>query len=527
MTDEDFQTLLGLIADESSQAEIFETLDPEALSAEQREEIGLFLRAQALIRAEVGGEEAFSRRVMAWADKTAGFTQRVMDVQQSRVKPVRWQRILPWSLAAAASIAALVSWWPVGSEQAGQTLAELGAVGVLVDEVQAQFSEGRSPVKSGFAAGLYELEQGLAHLRLVNGTDIVLKAPVKFEIENAMRVRLRAGDMRVVVPEMAQGFIVATEGVDYLDLGTEFGVSASPDGKTSAMHVFDGQVDVMQSGKKIESVTLGQGVAFAAGELKSAPAPEPGRYPSANEIGLRRWELLSAQWRRDPSLVAYYSFEKNEAQPTQLRDVKAHGTPLHAEIQGPRWVSGRWAGKQALFFDQNEDHVALTVPGEFASFTVAMWVLLDRLDFANNALFASDGWDPGDFHMNLTSAGKPFGGMWPRTEYPRLNTHPVQLGVWTLVVMSVDGPGKSSRAWVNGRLSTDGHIIPPVQMLTPGTCRIGSCLTSPREGNPVRTIRGRVDEVLIWSRAMDGTEVSRLYEEGRSSLLETVAQKRE
>lgn len=208
------------------------------------------------------------------------------------------------------------------------------AVAVLVDELDASFADGRSPQKTGFAPGPYKLENGLAHVRMINGTDLVLKAPVAFHIDDPMRVRLQTGDMRVVVPDTAHGFIVATDGVDYQDLGTEFGVSAGESG-TSQMHVFDGQVDVLKTdGTKIESVTLGQTVAFAQGNLSAAPAPEKDKFPSASEIGMRRWLQLSQGWRDDPTLLCYYSFQKNPESPRELQDIKTSGVPLAAQVSG-------------------------------------------------------------------------------------------------------------------------------------------------------------------------------------------------
>ncbi len=521
MTDTDFQQMLELLADEPPAVEVFEQLDPEALTVSQRRELALFLRAQARLQHEIEGGDAFAHRVMSWAQgQNEAFTAQVMRAHQPAPRR-NWRTLLPWALATAACVVAALSWWPTpGSTRRAANEGD-GAVAVLVDEVQARFQSSHAPQQSGFAPGHYTLEEGLAHLRMVNGTDLVLKAPMTFEIENAMRVRLRHGDMRVVVPEMAKGFIVATQAVDYQDLGTEFGVSAADDGKASSMHVFDGQVDVLKDGAKMNSVTLGQSVAFADGKLTAAPAPAPDRYPSANELGRRRWQLLSQQWRRDPSLVAYYAFERQAQQPHVLADVKTQGQPLPGTIHGARWVSGRWPGTGALFFDRDDDYVEVEIPGEHTAFTVAAWLLLDRLEFQNNAIFASDGWEQGDFHMNLTAYGKPFGGAWPRSKAVWDERKALQPGVWTLVVLTVDQTTKTTLAWINGHLATKGNVEPPIVPLKPGTCRIGSCKVRSDEANPVRTLRGRIDELFVWGRALKSDEVSKLYEAGRPTLLES------
>lgn len=525
MTDPDFQKLIEHLAGESPPEEVFESLDPADLTLEQRKELALFLRTQTLIKQELAGGEAFVRRVMTWADESGkdAFTAKVIDMR-SKDRPAKSasRSLAPWWVALAACITAAASWWRPASEPAGPTLAgnmTSNAVAVLVDELDASFADGRSPQKTGFAPGAYKLENGLAHVRMINGTDLVLKAPVAFHIDDPMRVRLQTGDMRVVVPDTAHGFIVATEGVDYQDLGTEFGVSASESG-TSQMHVFDGQVDVLKTdGTKLESVTLGQTVAFAQGNLSAAPAPDKDKFPSASEIGMRRWQQLSQGWRDDPTLLCYYSFQKNPEAPRELQDIKTSGVPLAAQVSGARWVTGRWPGKDALFFDHDDDQAIVDIPGEYTQLTVAAWVLLDRYDFPNNAIFASDGWEAKDFHMNLNGQGRLFGGTYPRTTYSQLTEDVVQPGVWSLVVLVANEDQKRTEGWINGRLAFTGNMI-NVWGIRPGRCRIGGCNPKPGEGNPVRTVRGRIDELFVWKRALTKDEIHRLYEEGRPSLLE-------
>ena len=540
MTDADFQNLIELLADETPLEQVFEQVDPESLTLPQRKELALYLRTQALIREEVAGGDAFVRRVMAWADAAGKdtFTAKVMDshataraqataatpappdTQASTTRPKR--NLAPWWVALAACVVATASWWRPASPSSATGNAHLAvnnAVAVLVDELDAAFANGQSPQKTGFSPGTYKLETGLAHVRMINGTDLVLKAPVAFEIEDPMRIRLRQGDMRVVVPDTAHGFIVATEGVDYQDLGTEFGVSA--EGGSSQMHVFNGQVDVLKQadGTKMESVTLGQTVAFAQGTLSATEAPDKDRFPSASDISMRRWSQLSAGWRDDPALLCYYTFQKDANRPRELQDAKSGGVPIHANIKGARWVTGRWPGKDALFFDHDDDQAEVEIPGEYAQLTVAAWVLLDRFDFPNNAIFASNGWEAGDFHMNLNGQGRLFGGTYPRTYYTQVTEEVVQPGVWSLVVLVSDEKAKTAQGWINGRLAYSGNIQ-NVWGIRPGICRIGGCNPKEGEGNPIRTLRGRIDELFVWKRPLGKDEINKMYEEGRPSLLE-------
>lgn len=539
MTDSDFDDLLAELAEEPPVFTRLQALDLEDLAPEQQRRLVLFLRTQAKIRSSFSGAEAFTARVMAGARAGEGFVQQVMQVQTQRreVSPPRWKTDwLPWSVAAAACLMAFAGWWR--GEQAGSgqgrdvaltppsttqvssaaTPSPRGAVGVLVNDARAVFASG-DPRTQGFLPGRYAMTEGLAHVRLVNGTDLVLKAPVTVNFESAMKLHLEQGGLRARVPEQAHGFTVATTGVEYRDLGTEFIVNAGTEPGQSSMHVYDGEVEVFDAqGQKLDHVRMGKAVSFASGSLERKLADEPPSVPGAETVRYQNWQDESARMRQDPDLVACYSFERDSAHPEMLHDVKTQGEPLPGTIHGARWVSGRWPGKQALFFDRDEDYVTTHIPDDYRAFTVAVWVLLDRLDFNNNALFASDGWAAGAFHFNVDRQARLFGGVFGRSE-SSLTTGVLSLGVWSLVVMTVDEAQGTVQGWVNGRLVYNKKGVQS-EGLRPGPCRIGSCLPPPHEGNPVRTIRGRIDELFIWKKALGEAEIARLYEKGNPDLLE-------
>ena len=76
-------------------------------------------------------------------------------------------------------------------------------------------------------------------------------------------------DFAAVVPPAARGFTVVAPGVDYVDLGTEFGIAVDEATGASELHVFDGQVNATNpsSQKLLSSVTEGEAVTFSKGEL--------------------------------------------------------------------------------------------------------------------------------------------------------------------------------------------------------------------------------------------------------------------
>ena len=93
----------------------------------------------------------------------------------------------------------------------------------------------------------------------------------------------------------------------------------------------------------------------------------------------QRWLAYSRQLRKDPSLVAYYSFEAvGDGDSSILPNVAATGRPLDAQIIGPLWTAGRFPGKVALHFrgPGSEDKVELPEQDRFnfsGPFSVAVW----------------------------------------------------------------------------------------------------------------------------------------------------------
>jgi hypothetical protein len=88
-----------------------------------------------------------------------------------------------------------------------------------------------------------ELESGLAEVTFRGGAVVVLQGPCKFTVDEPNAGSLAAGHLIARVNQQARGFRVLTPTADIVDLGTEFGVSAHPDG-TTAIAVLRGTVSV-------------------------------------------------------------------------------------------------------------------------------------------------------------------------------------------------------------------------------------------------------------------------------------------
>lgn len=488
----------------SSEDELINRYLDGQLSSEHKDELQVLLRDSAEAR----------RKLRLFATVGESLAERSYEAPAQKV--VRdWKNILPWGIAAAAILFASFSQFDFPKVN---SKSDSGFLALLVDEAGAEFSESGSPDEVRFTKGEYRLEKGAVHLRFSNGADLLMKAPAAFEIDDAFNVRLHDGGVRAVVPPSAQGFTVATPGVDYEDLGTEFGLAVNGQTGASELHVFDGQVDAKLPGSDqlMSSVMEGESVAFASGKLSPAEAPDVDRFPAPGTIGFLRWEQQRQQISSDPDVVGYYPFIKGGG----LGNHSVNAVAGDGDIQGARWVSGRWPGKSALLFDRDTDYVELDLPGEYEELSFATWLKIDRFDFSHVSIFDSNGWGQGDVHWQCNRSGS----MWIAgfAEAGRKELQPrkiVPTGEWVHLVATISTRSRISKVYLNGEVA-GAQKIGEGTLLAPGKSRLGNWLWDEEwPFVPIRAMRGRMDEFVIWKRALTENEIKELVVRGKPAAL--------
>lgn len=392
---------------------------------------------------------------------------------------------------------------------------------LLVDKVDAEFAKERGPVGVRFGAGEYELQGGIVHLRFAQGADMILAGPARFEVIDAQHVRLLSGKVRIVAPTTAKGFTVATKAANFIDLGTEFGLSVHPDG-ASDLYVFDGQVNIAdpRSGKILSEVFEGKSSRYLDGVAAMPPQLQGSDFPTPGAIGLKRWEHYEQELRKSPGLIAFYPFHRGDDS-SVLQNVIGDDVMSHGKIVGARWVSGRWQGHGALLFDRDSDFVQLELPGEHKELTIAAWIKVDRLDFELNAILNSDGYKRGGVHFQLNRQGFPRGGVIVEGSFKdRVVGNAVQLGAWTHVASVISAATHSQQIYVNGILVRE-RTWRQDEMIRPGSCRLGNWLSDTKGRLASRAFRGRMDELAIWNRALSQAEITSMVDAGRPGMLWT------
>lgn len=191
-----------------------------------------FVRATAVHVAKISNEGEFD------------FARRV----KSRIVRRRISKAL--AIAAAVSLAGLFLYQTVGPGSRVATLVRM-----------TDGTPGSKPV--GIRAGTrLQEETGLIRLNFPNGAVAAIEAPLKLTVVSDKEILLESGRLNAWCPEAAHGFKVKTASAVLTDLGTSFGISATPDGKSEFV-VLDGLVEVE---KGTDKRRLAQGDAVQAGK---------------------------------------------------------------------------------------------------------------------------------------------------------------------------------------------------------------------------------------------------------------------
>ena len=66
---------------------------------------------------------------------------------------------------------------------------------------------------------------------------------------------------------------------------------------------------------------------------------------------------------------------------------------------------------------------------------------------------------------------------------------------------------------MNGKLSATSHLQAGAK-ITPGACRLGDWKPHKDWANPIRSLRGRMDEVILWQRALSKDELQQMIDAG-------------
>ncbi len=480
------------------------------------------------------------------APKRATFETRKRTGRQ-RLDRLGW----PTAVAAITVALALLAWIvaervtdrTVGGDSGGQVVMEDdptaeptdNGIAVLTHATLARFgADGIQPeVGRTLPAGRLQVVEGSVCIEFYSGAQVVLSGPADFELISTNKSRCRYGDIRAVVPPQARGFTVVSPQMEIIDLGTEFGLSVSEDGGAE-VHVFEGKVEFQELASGDEHTSRrdlngGDAVRIDASGTVETVMVDPARFVTSRQVVQRAaaeagrryeaWQAEREELASDSRLLLYYRFEDAERGKRTLLNCAVDRSPSsHGAIVGCDWSEGHWPGKAALEFKGPGDRVRFHVDGECSSLTLAAWVRIDGLDRRFNSLMLSDRFDTGAVHWQIHEAGGLMLGIkGDEQSYSYLSPpvfQPGKLGRWTHVCTVYDHLAREVRQFADGEQVSNE----PLQFDTP--LRIESAELGnwglPRAGDryPIRSLNGRIDEFVVFSAALNVSEVERLHRHG-------------
>ena len=454
--------------------------------------------------------------------------------------------MVPWMVAAACLVLALIAWSKNLSHNYGYRgqkftsadTSQAQPIAQLIDFYKAEFSSQYSPKDSALNQGLYELKSGLIELEFKNNARILMEGPATFSIEDELNVNLTEGKIRAVIPQMAHGFTIHTEDANFVDLGTEFFVSANPAKKLSQVDVLSGEVNVVEpaSQELLKNLKYRQSAQFDSGILKKSAFSKTAVLPIPGQLSTLRWLDRAREMARDSSLIAYFPMlwwnsdridvpVNNTVIPEEflgekildwqrIRNFAANPRASHGLRLDTSWSSGRWPEKNSQDFNYPNARVDFEIYGSFEEMTIGAWINIHQQPNELTSILSSDGWTtPGKVHFKANRAGglhcsMPSINSLP-TEYPSL----VSLNRWIFVSAQIqtNEAGTSTLCRVNGEKTS--LMKGPATKIEPGKMKMGNWYDD-NLNKFERNLCGKIDEFMIWDRCLSAEEIKGLYEAG-------------
>lgn len=318
----------------------------------------------------------------------------------------------------------------------------------------------------GLLPGRYTLTDGWAEVHTARGVELVLEAPVTFEVGADNAITLSRGQLVADVPEGAHGFTVHTPNGRVVDYGTTFGVEVNDAGVTLA-HVFAGEISVAPEGPQ-----AGQAVRLVADEAASFRRDrEVRRIDAAPERFARAVPATSYQaavMRSRPMCYWRGPIDETTRVVTDYGWLGAAGVATNISPT---------PGSTALSFRGSDEAVAV-VPYQNEinmtnGFTVEAWVWVDRVtDWTQRfiSMRSSDdaGWGFGvgpSLDPNNAGDGVLIFSFYGVSDIA--STDRVPIGQWVHVAASIDPQGHVA-LYINGQRSRGEDVYEPQRLRAAG-----------------------------------------------------------
>lgn len=248
------------------------------------------------------------------------------------------------------------------------------------------------------AAGRLRFRSGRLFLNMFTGVSLVVEGPADVELLSFDKVHVRSGRLRARVPEGAEGFVVSGPGSAVVDLGTEFGLNITSDGKMQGK-VFKGMVEAAllnQEGTYRRSRTMDP----QSKTFNINPQTEVIDAGTQAEDFVSLWTQATSPLVLDPGYRdavlqagpwGYWRFD-SLADGVVPNEIEGHPS-LRAE--GPIHLSSPARGNRSAVFDGGATGQYLTVdglwePARHPGYAVELWFVSQGISHAALATLLED-----------------------------------------------------------------------------------------------------------------------------------------
>ncbi|MEN6309446.1 MAG: LamG-like jellyroll fold domain-containing protein [Anaerohalosphaeraceae bacterium] len=419
-------------------------------------------------------------------------------------------------------------------------------VAKLVNTIEAKWENASGQIlpDCDLYPGPMKLTKGLAEISFDDGAIAVIQAPAQFTLESANQLYLQQGQAVIRIDKTSETpFVVRSPQASVVDYGTEFGICIDSFNNTLT-HVYQGKVELRSGSNPLrfeQRLTLTEsqaGQASTLGKLSKKqgisglfirPDEFDARLKAAEGSAYDRWMAYSYQLRRDPDVIAYYTFEKDPANPDNLINLASStmgslkGTLCSLSNKDkPTWTKGRWPQKTALQFDRSQKQQVevaadpkLCIDGPV---TVAAWIYCT--DEKDGGHILSNRIAPQELCNYQLGYRSPSSPEWKQNIHlaRKKNTEDAKNQIYSTKISEQFGwihiaathDNQTIKFYLNGVL-VDSKNWPYKQPLAEAGLFIGTD-SAPNDGS---RFNGKMDEIVILGRVMTDSEIADMYQAGR------------
>ena len=413
------------------------------------------------------------------------------------------------------------------------SLLDKPTVAVLTKSVGLKWNAGSSnhpdngsPIQSGE----FSFAKGMAQLEFMQGATAILEGPMQTNLLHSNGLSVELGKLRAHVPKVAHGFTVDLPMGKVIDLGTDFGVEVHPEG-SAEVYVYRGKVSYQGfdfNGNEVKKELSGGEAIYldSFGVLTPLDMPS-GNFAGSADLASRSlenahrrraaWLQKSHQLSSAPNTLLYYGFDGHDSWSRVLKDeTKRDDGDGDGAVIGCKWTEGRWPGKSALQFTQDNDRVCLNINQSLKSATLVAWLRLDSLSQQGAPLLFSRPHIEGAVGWAVNGSGKLVLEIKASNIFEKYESavafSPDRLGKWLHLATSFDVDNKWVNHFVNGR-SFSREKINQAESISLRKGLLGHFQAFP-DRNPNLSLKGSIDEFAIFDSAWDEEAIRELYEVG-------------